>query len=166
MESLFWTVCIGLILLACFAGGVWMIVHAINSKRKAEASQSWPGVQGMVTKTWIQKNETTDSEGLTSTTFQPRVSYEYSVGGQSYSGDRLAFGAGKAYGRYNKAEEVLASYPVNNSVMVYYDPQNPAEATLLQQAQGGLGMIIAGAILVIIPILVGCGLLIAMVMDQ
>jgi len=165
MENLFLTLCLGLVLLGCFAGGVWMIVHTINSKRKAEASQSWPGVQGTVTKTWIQNIETQDSEGMTSTTFKPRVSYEYSVGGQAYSGERLAFGAGKAYGRHRKAEEVLAAYPVNGAVTVYYDPQNPAEATLLQQAQGGLGMIIAGAILILIPIFVVCVFSISMLAD-
>jgi hypothetical protein len=54
-----------------------------------------------------------------------------------------------------KAEEMLAAYP-----------QNPAEATLLQQAHGGVGMIITGAILVIIPVMIRCAFLIATVMGQ
>lgn len=166
MGNIFVFLCVGFLLLGCFGGGIWMIVHTINSRRKAQASQAWPGVQGTVLKSWTQKIESTDDEGYTHTSYKPKVSYQYSVGGQTYTSERLAFGTDKAYAIKKKAEQELAPYPPNGAVTVYYDPQNPGEATLLQEAKGGLGMIFAGAILILIPVFIVCAFSVSMLADM
>jgi hypothetical protein len=59
-----------------------------------------------------------------------RVSYEYQVLGQSYTGAKVAFGVAKSYRFRSQAENALAYYPLDSQVTVYYDPSNPAEAVL------------------------------------
>lgn len=34
IDDIFAYICVGLLLLGCFIGGIWMIVHTINSRRK------------------------------------------------------------------------------------------------------------------------------------
>lgn len=164
MENVFIFGCIGLLLLGCFIGGILMIISAMRSKRKAEASRSWSGIQGSITKSWVEKVVTTDADGIDFTSYKPRINYQYSIGGQSYSGDRLTFGAVKNYNRRQQAEQVLAAYPENGAVTIYYDPQDPAQATLLQQSQGGVAMIIGGVVLILIPIFTLCIGLFSMLM--
>ena len=148
--------CGGMMLLGSMAGGAYMIYKSIQGRQKATASQGWPAVQGVITQIWIDEHSSTDDEGYNSTYYTPRVSYRYTVGQYYYDSSRIAFGSDKNYSRRRKAQKFLETYPVNSVLRVYYNPQNPAEATLSQQAQGTITSIIVGIVLILVPICVAC----------
>ena len=105
----------GLFTAILFFGGVFAVVASIRSKKKAEESGGWPSVIGVITNAYIKKNVSTDSEGYTSTTYTPQIEYQYSVMNQNFTSNRVSFGFTKSYSRKKKAEEALASYPINAS---------------------------------------------------
>ncbi len=57
----------------------------------------------------------------------PVVQYSYQIGGQAYQGYKLA--PGPEVGGTG-AGKVVARYPAGAQVMVFYNPQNPSEASV------------------------------------
>ena len=100
-----------------------------------KASRTWPATQGRVTATRItvvEKDMTAVDEqpGVrrVSTRYLPEVTYEYTVGTTSYSNNRLTFGT-KLMSQ-NDAAQVVAQYPVQRQVTVYYDAGQPQSSVL------------------------------------
>ena len=144
-----------------FLVGSFMVFSGIRKRRKATASLSWPKVTGNVSKTFIEESTDTDEDGITTTSYTPKVTYTYQVGAQTYSSERVSFGYTTSYGRQKKAQEKLDLYPLNSQLAVYYDPENPAESTLQPSAKGTLVGIIIGIILMVSSACIGCPLLAA-----
>ncbi len=68
--------------------------------------------------------------------YRPEVVYQYTVGGVSYQGDRIAFGA-RVYATTDLfARRPVADYPVGDAVTVHYNPVNAAEAVLEPRVHG------------------------------
>ena len=65
------------------------------------------------------------------TTAYPVIQYSYQVGGQAYQSNKYA--PGPEIGGTG-AHKIVARYPVGAQVMVFYNPQNPAEAVLERKA--------------------------------
>lgn len=108
--------------------GVWF-VH-FRSAKKAANSAGWPTVQGTVQASSVRENLETDSEGDNERAFYPNVHYSYSVGGQSYTGDRIVFGGKSRFTRDTDAQAVCDRYPQGSPVAVRYNPAKPDEAVL------------------------------------
>ena len=104
----------------------FMFVRDINL---AKASASWPTVSGTVKSSRVS---TSTRKGKTKYHFD--ITYEYAVGGQSYSGSRVRFGG--AGTTKSSAEELVKSYPGGSTVTVHYFPDNPSECTLETGATG------------------------------
>lgn len=149
--------CGGLFLLAFAAGGAYLIYSSLKSRKKAEASRNWPAASGVVRSVKVSEQTSTDSEGDSSTSYTPRVEYDYSVNGVLYRGKKLAFGAEKGYASEKAAWAALAAYPEGASVTVYYDPANPGEAVLQQKAVAATAGLVIGIILVLVAVCGGCG---------
>jgi hypothetical protein len=156
LEMLLVPVCGGLITLVMFAGGIFGIVWSLRSRKKASQSTGWPAGVGAVTQAQIRENRSTDEDGFTTTTYTPKIQYQFNIGGAYYTGDRITFGFDKTYNRRKKAQEALAAYPLHGQVRVFYNPQNPNEAVLVQKAQGSIGGIIGGVILILISACLAC----------
>lgn len=156
LEMLFVPVCGGLIILFIFFLGIIGIIWSLRNRRKAAQSKGWPSAIGLVTNAHISENRSTDEDGYTTTTYTPKVEYQFNVGGSYYSSNRITFGFDKSYNRRKKAREALGSYQPNAQVRVFYNPQNPNEAVLEQKAQGSIGGIIGGIILILISACVAC----------
>jgi len=104
---------------------VFLGVIFFMRKRMAVVSQ-WPSTLGTV---MMSRTETRSSgEGYTD---YPVVQYSYQVGGRAYQNMKLA--PGPEVGG-SGARKVVAKYPAGAQVMVFYDPQNPAEAVLERNA--------------------------------
>jgi len=63
--------------------------------------------------------------------YAPNVTYTYTVDGERYRGDNVAAGTTIITGNREKLESVLASSA--GTATVYYDPENPGDAHLLQR---------------------------------
>ena len=96
-------------------------------RRRMAIVGQWPSTMGTVHASYLERRSS--SEG--GSTNYPVVQYSYQVGGQPYQGMKIApgpevggTGAGKVVGRY----------PAGAQVMVFYNPQNPADAVLETKA--------------------------------
>lgn len=117
---------IGLIFAVFAVLVAFMFVRDINL---AKSSATWPTVGGIVTSSKIS---TSTRKGKTRHHFD--ISYDYAVGGQSYSGSRVRFGG--AGTTKSTADELARRYPAGSNVTVHYDPDDPAECTLETGATG------------------------------
>jgi len=157
MNNVIGIVCGGLFILIFFAAGVAAIIFGIRNRKKAEASTTWPSVDGTITNAWIDESRDTDEDGSTSTTYTPRWQYQFDLGGSTHTSERVSFGGMTGYGRRSKAEEQLQKFPVNSRVRVYYDPQNPAESVLIQGTKGTMIGIIVGIVLILASVVACIG---------
>jgi len=142
--------------------GIIFIVVALNMRRKAAASQNWPTVPGVITSASVAESVSSDEDGP-STSYQPRVVYTYQVAGVDYQASGLSFGAVRS-GSRRSAEQALQAYPVGQPVTVHYNPQKPSEAVLNPQAGGSKAFLIAGIVLAVLGLMIGCvGIVFALV---
>ncbi|MBA3073552.1 MAG: DUF3592 domain-containing protein [Anaerolineae bacterium] len=126
--------------------GIVLLIVWITSKKKAEASQKWPTVPGLILSSRVDIHTSTDSDGNTSTSYKPVVIYSYSIMGHDYTANRIAFGA-NAFSR-KKSDSIIARYPANQQVIVHYNPEKLEDAVLETQAQGGILSLILGCFLI------------------
>jgi hypothetical protein len=147
--------CLGIFILVFALGGAYLVYLGIKNMRKAQASQSWPSTSGQVTGVDVGESRSTDSDGHHHTSYYPIVRYTYVVNGQSFSGDKLAFGPRTASGRYAKAQAVASRYAVGAPVTVYYNPENPEDAVLQKRAAGTMATLIIGIAFLAVTVCLG-----------
>uniref|UniRef100_UPI0026A463CC DUF3592 domain-containing protein n=1 Tax=Kiloniella spongiae TaxID=1489064 RepID=UPI0026A463CC len=127
---------------------LYLLVNAIKSLKKLETCGSWTRINGVMTKSIVSRSKSTSNQYV----FYAR--YDYTVGGQNYSGSRVAY--------YTVLDEVEVkglgqSHCVGATVDVYYNPANPAEETLINQAKVGgkkYGEVILGCLALVVGICV------------
>jgi hypothetical protein len=120
-----------LITLAMFAAGIFFILWGGYEIMAGYASKKWPSVEGKVTSSYVQKQVRSIKDSSKKPTYYPKVRYQYSVGGKSYTGDRISFSGGEGGEKKSKAQAVVNRYPSGQKVIVYYDPKHPERAVLL-----------------------------------
>ena len=113
--------CVLVILNAVFLGVIFF------TRRKMATVSKWPSTMGTIQSSYIDWRSSSDS----GTTAYPVIQYSYQVGGQAYQSNKLA--PGPEIGGTG-ANKVVARYPAGAQVMVFYNPQNPAEAVLERKA--------------------------------
>lgn len=132
-----------------FAVGLVMLIVWSSQRKKAKAAEAWPTIQGVILSAGLQEHRHHDSKThRTSVTYEPMVTYQYSLMGQSYQGNSLAFG--HASYDYNSANRKIAAYPQGAQVMVHYDPVDPAKAVLETKAAGGAVLIVIGILFMVL----------------
>jgi hypothetical protein len=151
-----WYLCGGFFVFAFFLGGAAAIFFGYRNRQKATESLNWHQVPGKITEAEVKKDYDTDAEGFTTTTFVPEIKYQYQVGEEDFTNDRISFGGTKTYSSSKKAEEALSPYPVNGSVSVFYNPESPEESVLVQGTKGTMTLIIVGAVFIAISICAAC----------
>jgi len=111
--------------------GLFILRMGFAQKSLAEQAAKWPVTAGRIDTSGLQEFQTRNSGYRPwRTVFKSRIVYSYSVAGQRYSADRVAFGG--------KLTATLASlvggqskrYVEGSKVDVHYDPANPAAAVL------------------------------------
>jgi len=149
-ENMGIMIVVGVVFLAV---GLALLLVGINQGKKAKAAEAWPTVPGVMLSSGLKENRSYDSEThRTSVTYEPQVQYQYSLMGQTYQGDHLAFG--KAGYGYNTASKKIAPYAQGANVVVHYDPADPSKAVLETKAAGGVLMIVIGAIFLVIGLII------------
>ncbi len=115
------------------ASSIYNLVRTIQSK-------SWIPVEAKVVESSVKWAK------LRSPKYLPKVTYEYSAEGRSYTGNRISF---CEYMRFYRAcQKVIDQYPAGKSITVYYEPGNPRYSVI----QNG-GVKTASMILVLVTIL-------------
>ena len=165
MENLpldFGLLCGGFFFVITFAIAIYLLVQSSRSKKKAGESQNWPAAPGTITVSEVRESRTTDQDDNIQVSYYPYVEYTYFAGGQVQTSKMISFGGTQGFNRPQPAQEVLQKYPLNGSVMVYYNPQKPQEAVLEKVAGSGaktartIGIIVLIiSLLILIPLLIG-----------
>jgi len=132
-------------------GAIFFIIGFVSIKR-SNTAQSWPTASGSVLQSDVEMHVDYDSDNGSSTTYEPVVTYQYSIMGQNYIGTRIAYGANR-FGR-KKAYEISSKYPTGSQVIVHYNPDKVTDATLEVVARGGKVFIVVGAVVAVIGLVV------------
>lgn len=113
------------------------ITHSAITARRVRTAQTHAGTQG---------------RGDREVRNFADIRYEYSVNGQRFKGQRVSIGEDP--GNFRVAE-TLARYPVGKQVVVHYDPENPAEAVLENEAPEGVWGTMAAFVTIMAVLLIG-----------
>lgn len=135
-----WVTVLGLVLGAV---GIVMAAYAFPRLVQGFEERSWPTVRGTVTESTVVGDRS----------FVPRIAYAYRVDGERYesSGDRNVPLFGNKRRTREVAEKEAAGFPEGSAVTVYYNPDNPAESTIMPEPrwndyfQSGLAVFLFGA---------------------
>ena len=121
MGGMFVTIFIGVFV----AIGPAVIGYGANSWRLAKQAENWPTAEGVI----VARNLKV-STGEDGTTYRAEIDYAYSVGGQDYRHDKIAFGyAGSSAEKFHR--DVYDALTVNTRILaVRYDPNEPSRAVL------------------------------------
>lgn len=113
----------------------FMAYQAWSAQKQAWLARNWPQTEGIVISTQVSSSRVRVRRGSSSgyrmtTRYEPQVIYRYLANGSSYESKRLYLGDTVGYSGTGPAEKILARYLIGMPVTVYYNPDNPAEATL------------------------------------
>lgn len=87
-----------------------------------------------------------NSDGDGNLSYTPQFEYEYTVEGTAYRGTLLQSGHIGSSNRA-RAEQLIAPYPADTAVPVFYDPRRPATAILVRGTSwGNWAIAVAGLI--------------------
>ncbi len=133
--------------LLALGAGLFALTWGIQGGLASLASKNWPTSEGTITQSELEKQRKKGGAASTQRrnrfTYTPRITYEFKVDGQSYTGTRLSF-SDYATSNEDQMQQVLAPYPVGTIVNVHYDPDKPTECAL-QTGFGWTPVAITGA---------------------
>ena len=118
--------------------------QAWQVQRRLWAVRGWAQTSGRVIQSDVRETPVRVRQNTSVGSFRwavryaPEVVYEYQVAGHSYRGDRLQIGYGLASSGARTAQRYAERYPLHSEVIVYYQPENPAESALSLSAGCGL----------------------------
>ena len=129
---------IGGLIFVAFA--IFALIAGIFRMRQMGQAATWPTTEGVVIKSELMGIEVGRKGAM-----KANVHYAYTVGGQRYTGSIIRLGD-MTPSRKSAQGAVLAKYPLNKKVTVYYDPKSPRQAVLAVSGWVGRMMMLAPAI--------------------
>ena len=115
---------IGFVVFAIFG----LIFYYISSGmiKKGQESLKWPKTVGVVMESEISRYK--DSEGKEM--YSPNIMVKYNVYGNEYQTKQIDSTGSYSTSDFSAVQKVIAQYPKNKSVYVYYNDKNHGEALL------------------------------------
>jgi len=112
-----------------------MAYQAFSAQKQAWLARNWPQTEGTIISAQVKSSRVRVRRGSSggyrmTTRYEPQVIYRYLANGSSHESKRLYLGDTVGYSGPGPAEKILTRYPVGMPVTVYYNPDNPTEATL------------------------------------
>jgi len=121
--------------------GAGLLAAGVYQRSRLAASQSWPQTTGTITAGSVATEYSNDSTG-----YSVALTYEYAANGVTYTGKRIGFSR-RTYARRSRAQAALDRYPVNSSVIVYFNPEKPADAVLMRESPDSIVLTVGGIVL-------------------
>jgi len=118
--------------------GAGLLIAGIYQRNRIAASQSWLQTTGTITGGSVATECSNDSTG-----YSVALSYGYVANGVTYTGKRIGFSR-RTYARKSRAQSELDRYPLSSSVIVYFDPEKPADAVLVRNYPDSILLIVCG----------------------
>jgi hypothetical protein len=111
--------------LAVIFVGVMLLGQALEQYNRAKTIAGWPTALGRVVQVGI---EPVPDEG--ELRWRPSVRYMYAVAGQTIMSSGISAAATRDSYSESEAKRVIAPYPPNTTVVVFYNPEHVTEAVL------------------------------------
>ena len=95
-----------------------------NLYRQYDAQARYQPVDAVVLGAYVDESRSDDS-----TTYKPRIEYEYTVNGDEFVGDRYSF---VLFGQGDRgyARSIVDRYPTGKEITVFVDPGDPGESVI------------------------------------
>lgn len=131
------------------AVGLGLVITGISNIKSARESMTWPATKGVILKSEVKTSRSDDS-----TTYGADISYEYQVNKQTYTGNKVTFGDVSTSKR-SRAEKIVDRFPVEKTVDVFYNPEDPKSSVLEPGLNGGIWLLPGvGSVFLIIPLII------------
>jgi hypothetical protein len=130
--------------------GLGFIIAALVTNGRVKAAENWPATIGTVLRSEI-KEYITRGTGITNTSYEPVVHYQYNLMGKTYAGKRLGFGPTRM--KNYEAQQVTDKYLSGSQVSVHYNPNKPEESVLEVSSRSSKTFIVLGGIFVAIGLI-------------
>ena len=130
-TALLWTQ-----IVAAICSGLALLLLRAIWKNLRDRSRSWSKTRGRVAVSQAGAAPTHPAQGNVTETGVV-IRYRYRVGDKDYEGDPAQIG-GKSRAMGLMAKALLKNFPEGKEVDVYYDPSNPARASLQPHDKSGL----------------------------
>ena len=116
----------GLILFTLMTGAAGLGASLVSGRALLQQAQSarWASAEGQITRSDVQ-SRTLSGRMPGATRWEPAVEYTYTIDGETYTADRIAFDAPPGATSPEAAREQIAAYVPGATVTVFYDPQMP-----------------------------------------
>lgn len=119
-----------------FGVGVWMLWSISTALHDADRMSEWVQVEAQ-----LMSGGYSVSSGDDSDTFEAHAEYTYSVNGRSYVASRVSVSGGSDnIGDYQRdiGSRLSRAHASGNSILVWVNPENPAEAVIDRSIRWGL----------------------------
>ena len=145
---------------AAVAIGVFTAYGTVRMRLKAGQSHTWPTVMGTIVSSELESDVNRHPGHKPIETYSAAIRYAYEVGGKAYESDQIQLGGTSETSQPKEFERMVARYPEGKRVKVFYDPADPATATLEPGELGGIfnmamvagGFILVGGVIVALTI--------------
>lgn len=139
--------------------GVLTAYGTVRMWLKVGQAHKWPTVRGEILSSELEKKRERH-DGKRIDTYAAAIRYAYEVDGKSYESDQIQLGGSSETTESDDFERMVRRYPEGKGVTVYYDPTDPATATLEPGELGGIfnmamvagGFILVGGVIVALTI--------------
>jgi hypothetical protein len=107
--------------------GAWATILGMLNINRAKRSERWPNAEGEIIRSEVKIKIDEDSEQ-----HHPDIQYQYSVSGVKYQASRISFGDLDFRNlKRDTAAKTVKNYALGQRVLVWYDPLDPNQATLV-----------------------------------
>jgi hypothetical protein len=130
------------------AMGVFVALVLRRRWQLARASESWPSAEGRILSSTIVKHEGS---------FTPKISYEYSVKEEKFTGDEVNYNGLET--DQETAAAYVAKYPAGLTVRVFYDAEEPQTSVLEPGLREGGCAFLPVAVVTLVLFSMGVGFL-------
>ena len=107
------------------AGGI-VAGFGVRNILNAHESRNWPHTDGTIVYSEVERRS--GSKGGSS--YSPGIKFQYSIQGQKYEGDIVAFGMKSVSAGRGFAERFVKKYPKGKDVRVFYNPSEVSKSVL------------------------------------
>jgi hypothetical protein len=127
---------VSLFALPFFSIGVWMLWSISSTLLNAWQMDAWVQADARLTRAGYETHSGDDSD-----TYEAFASYNYSIGDQSYTGDRVSLSGGADnIGSYQEdiGRNLLNAHSSGESILVFVNPENPSDSVIDRGVRWGL----------------------------
>ena len=128
-----------------FLAGWVLLFLGLRNVYLAHESRNWPKTEGTILSSTVRHDSTRKSGS-----FRAEVTYTYTAGSVSFTGDRISFGNFGTSGT-GHANAIVARYPRNAKVIVYYSPRDPSLSVLETGISLGEWLLPLGGLAFMVP---------------